>query len=309
MRYKAALIFIMILGSIFVVPVRASQVNMTVRNGTIGSEMMLSFHQNMTQLPNQMTTLNGATDSALMQSFTNALRSADPTATVSQVNVTISSSAYWMNVTASLDVSGVTVQNGDIMNTTTTWKSYYINTDLRAGNSSFNTVGSRYLRPVYDYYVNATRYVGKPNSTIYGVTFFSNNQTSISGDQAANQAGNLTLFDFRPLNVSLNQWNYTYNLQNDTTTWRYAPAPIISSSIKVTKGLNNTSIIFADYGYSAEVVTAGLARSQGDRVLVDVGSGTRELIMAGIVIVAIVVAVWIQLLYRARRKRAILGRR
>jgi len=309
MRYKAALIFIIILGSILILPVRASQVTMTIHNGTIGTKMTLSFHQNMTQLPNQMTTVDGATDSMLKQSFTNALSAIDPAATASQVTLAISSSAYWMNVTGSVDISGVTVQNGDLMNTTTTWKSYYINTDLRAGNLSFNRVGSRYLRPIYDYYFNATRYIGKPNATINGVTFFSNNDTSISGDQAANVAGNLTLFDFRPLNVSLNQWNYTYNLQNDTTVWRYSPAPLLSSSIKVTKGLNNTSTIFADYGYSAEVVTAGLARSQGDRILVDIGSGTRELIMAGVVVVAIVVAIWIQLLYRVRRKRAILGRR
>jgi hypothetical protein len=107
----------------------------------------------------------------------------------------------------------------------------------------------------------------------------------------------------------LKQWDYKYNLENDTTTWRYSPAPIITSSIKVTKGLNSTSTIIADYGYRAEIVVTGLARSQGDGVVVDVGSGNKELIMTGIVILAIVVAIWIQFLYRARRKRAILGRR
>jgi hypothetical protein len=305
---KAVVMFIIVIGSLIAVPVHASQVTLTISNGLIGSTMTLSFHQNMTRLPDTTVTLDGATDSALMASFTNALRGADPLAAVSHLTVAVSSGAYWLNVTASVNVSGVTVQNGDIMNTTTAWKSFYIGSDLRAGNLSFNTVGSRYLRPVYDYYVNATRYIGKPNATISGVTFFSNN-TSISGDQAANQAGNLTLFDFRPLNVSLNQWNYTYNLQNDTTTWRYSPAPIISSSINVIRGLNITSTIFADYSYSAEVVAAGLARSVGDCALVDVGSGKRELIMTGVVVLAIIVAVWIQVYYRARRKRAVLGRR
>ncbi|MGA3405912.1 MAG: hypothetical protein ABSD49_09295 [Candidatus Bathyarchaeia archaeon] len=281
---------------------------MTIRNGTIASEMVLSVHQNMTQFPTQITKLDGATDSSLMGNFTKALRNADPSATLSQLTLTISSSANWMNVTASIDISGVTAQSGDITNTTTTWRSYYVDADLRAGNLSFNTVGSRYLRPVYDYYENATRYIGKPNATINGITFLSND-TSIGGDQAANQAGNLTLFDFKPLNVSLNQWDYKYNLENNTTTWRYSPAPIITSSIKVTKGLNSTSTIIADYGYRAEIVVTGLARSQGDGVVVDVGSGNKELIMTGIVILAIVVAIWIQFLYRARRKRAILGRR
>jgi hypothetical protein len=308
MRYKAALIFIIVIGSLIAVPVHASQVTLTIRNGIIGSTLTLSFHQNMTKLPDTTATLDGATDSTLMSSFTNALRAADPLAAASHLTVAVSSGANWLNVTASVDVSGVTVQNGNIMNTTTAWKSFHIDNDLRFGNLSFNTVGSRYLRPIYDYYVNATRYIGRPNATINGVTFFSNN-TSVAGDQAANQAGNLTLFDFRPLNVSLNQWNYTYNLQNDTTTWRYSPAPIISSSIKVIRGLNSTSTIFADYGYSAEVVATGLARSVGDCALVDVGSGNRELIMAGLVVLAIIVAAWIQIYYRARRKRAVLGRR
>lgn len=308
MRYESTVILLVILGSILVVPVHASGVTMTIRNGTIASEMALSFHQNMTQFPSQITRLDGATDSSLMDSFAKALKNADPNATLSQLNVTISSSSNWMNVTASMGVSGVSAQSGDITNTTTTWRSFYVAADLRAGNLSFNTVGSRYLRPVYDYYVNATRYIGKPNATISGITFLSND-TSIGGDQAANQAGNLTLLDFKPLNTSLNQWDYRYNLENDTTTWRYSPAPIVTSSIKVTKGLNSTSTLIADYGYSAEIVVTGLARSQGDGVVVDVGSGIKELIMAGAVIFAIVGAIWIQFLYRARRKRAILGRR
>lgn len=308
MRYEAPIILLIIFGSLLMVPVHASEVTMTIRNGTIASEMVLSVHQNMTQFPTQITKLDGATDSSLMGNFTKALRNADPSATLSQLTLTISSSANWMNVTASIDISGVTAQSGDITNTTTTWRSYYVDADLRAGNLSFNAVGSRYLRPVYDYYVNATRHIGQPNATINGITFLSND-TSIGGDQAANQAGNLTLFDFKPLNVSLNQWDYKYNLENNTTTWRYSPAPIITSSIKVTKGLNSTSTIIADYGYRAEIVVTGLARSQGDGVVVDVGSGNKELIMTGIVILAIVVAIWIQFLYRARRKRAILGRR
>lgn len=308
MRYEAPIILLIIFGSLLMVPVHASEVTMTIRNGTIASEMVLSVHQNMTQFPTQITKLDGATDSSLMGNFTKALRNADSSASLSQLTLTISSSANWMNVTASIDISGVTAQSGDITNTTTTWRSYYVGADLRAGNLSFNAVGSRYLRPVYDYYVNATRHIGQPNATINGITFLSND-TSIGGDQAANQAGNLTLFDFKPLNVSLNQWDYKYNLENNTTTWRYSPAPIITSSIKVTKGLNSTSTIIADYGYRAEIVVAGLARSQGDGVVVDVGSGNKELIMTGIVILAIVVAIWIQFLYRARRKRAILGRR
>jgi len=308
MRYKSALILVLVLVSLMGVPVHASHVTLTIHDGLIGSTMTLSLHQNMTKLPDVSTTLNGSTDSELMAGFTTALKGVDTMAAMSNLSVAVSSRASWLNVTVSVSVSGVTIQNGDIMNTTTDWKAYYVDNDLRIGNMSYNTVGSRYLRPVYDYYVNATRYIGKPNATVSGVTFFSNN-VSISGAQAADQAGNVTLFDFRPLNVSLSQWNYTYNLQNDTTTWRYWPAPMLASSIKVTKGLNSTFVVFADYSYTAEVVAAGLARTAGDSVIVDTGTGHRELIMTGIVGLTVVAAIWLQLSYRARRKRAALGRR
>ena len=308
MRYKVPLILLLILASIVMVPVHASEITITIRNGTVQSRMLLSFHQNMTKFPTQTSTLDGITDSALLSRFTDALRKADPSATASQVTLEIVSKPDWLNITASVGVSGITRQSGDITNTTTAWKSYFVEADLRAGNLSFNTVGNRYLRPIYDYYVNATAYIGKPNATINGITFLSND-TSIGGVQAANEAGNLTLFDFRPLNLSLNQWDYRYNLENDTTTWRYSPVPLITSSVKVTRGLNITSTLFANYSYRAEIVVNGLARSQGDGVVVDVGSGNRELVMVGIVILTIIVAIWMQLTYRARRKKAILGRR
>jgi hypothetical protein len=305
---KVVLILLLILGSIIIVPVHASEIAITVRNGSVQSRMMLSFHQNVTKFPTETSTLDGTADSALLSSFTDALRKAEPSATASHLTLAIVSKPDWLNITASVAVSGITSQSGDITNTTTSWKSFFVGADLRSGNLSFNRVGKRYLRPVYDYYVNATAYLGKPNATINGITFLSNG-TSIGGDQAANEAGNLTLFDFRPLNLSLSQWEYKYNLENDTTTWRYSPVPIITSSIKVTRELNITSTLFADYSYSAEIAVNGLARSHGDGVIVDVGSGTREMVMVGIVILTIIIAIWMQLIYRAKRKRVILGRR
>jgi hypothetical protein len=307
MRFKVILIFIIVFGSLCIVPVRASDVTISIQNQAIDSKIVLSFHQNMTQLPKETATLEGSVHASLMSNLTAALRRMDASVQVSHVTVAIASSTTWLNVTTSMRVTGVTTQQGDIVNATTAWKSFYVDADMRAGNLSYNTVGSRYLRPVFDFYINVTRFVGRPNATITGVSFF-DNATSISGPQAGNLAGNLTLFDFRPLNLTLDQWTSNYNLENNTTTWRYSPSPIIISSIKITKG-NDTSTIVANYGYNAEVIVSGLARSKGDDVLIDVGSGQKELIMAAIVILTVAMVVWVQVLYRAKRKRAMLGRR
>jgi len=307
MRFKVMFIFIIVLGSACIIPAHGSDVTISIRNGAIETKMALLFHQNMTQFRKATVKLDGLTDTSLMGNLTAALRRIDASAEVTQATVAVISNATWLNVTASMEVAAVATHEGDIVNVTTAWKSFYVDADMRAENLSYNTVGRRYLRPIFDFYINATRFVGKPNATITGVSFF-DNATSISGTQAGNEAGNLTLFDFRPLNATLDQWATKYNLENDTTTWRYSPAPMLNSSIKITRG-NETYRIFANYAYDAEISVTGLARSKGDYVLLDVGSGQNELIMAAIVIVTIAIAACTQLLYRGKRKRAMLGRR
>jgi hypothetical protein len=307
MRLKTALVFLILIESLFAVPVYASGVIISIQHDNMQSKMMLSFHQNMTRFPNQTYALDGS-DPSINGSLTGALQEMDMAAKISQITVNIFSVPNWLNVSISITVSGVAIQQGDILNATTVWKSFHIDTDLRAGNLSYNSVGLHYIRPVFDYYINATRFVGRPNSTINGVDFFLNG-TAIAGPQAANQVGNVTLFDFRPLNATLDQWSYKYNLQNDTTTWRYSPAPLMNSSIKVTRHLNQTFTMVANYGYSAEIVASGLARSAGNSVLEDVSIGRNELVMAIIVIVSIAFAVWSQIRYRTKKKRMVRGRR
>ncbi len=309
MRFQVILLFMIILGSTFIIPVKAAGVTITIeQDGTIQSRMVLSFHQNMTQLPTRTSTIDSNTDSSLLTNFTKSLSQTQPSPKLSHVVIQLVSSGDWLNATASISLSDATTRQGDIMNASTTWKAFHVDADLQADTLSYNTVGRRYIRPVYNYYVNASRFVSRPNSTITGVTFFSN-QTSIGGLQAENQAGNLTLFDFRSLNVTLDKWTYKYNLENNTSTWRFSPPPAIISSIKYSRGLNKTSTIFCNYWFDSEVLVTGLARSKGNNVLVDVGSGSSELVMTALVIVSIAAAVWVCVVYRRRRKKTILGRR
>ena len=308
MRVKPYIIFLVTISSLLIVPVHATGVTISVQNGQLQMKMILSLNQNITTLPTRTLSLNASQDSSLHSAFANALQQADPSAELSSLTLQIVSTSDWLNLTATMGISGVTTLNGDMATFNSTWKSFNVATDLSAQNLSYNAVGSVYLRPVIDYYVNASKYELKPNATITAVTFFSN-QTSVPGYRLADQVGNFTLFDFSPLNLPLEQWNKTYNIQNDTTTWHYTPPQALAVSLSATRGLNNTFQIFANYGYDAEIVLPGVAQGSGNTLLVGIGSGHREEIMIAAVIFFIALAVGVQILFRSKKRKVILGRR
>ena len=303
MRAIAVIILFLIVVSIFAAPVLASDITITVGKEQIHTKMVLSLHQNMTEFPNQTSSLTMSRDSNLSMAFTEALRKANPTASISDLVLTVNSTKTWLNLTATMSISGVYERRGDTSSVSTTWKAFNISADLRSGNFSYNAVGRRYLRPVIDFYVNASKFENKPNATIQAVTFFVNGTQSVAGEVAANQVGNATVLDFRSLAVTLEQWRRTYDLANNTTTWRYTPMVPLAASVKATR-FNRTLEIFSDYSYNAEVSVPGLARAAGNTLLIDVGTGQKEWIMAGIVVLAIGLALATQLMFRARKKAA-----
>ena len=308
MHVKPYVILLATIASLFIVPVHAAGVTISVQNGQFQTTMTLSLHQNMTSLPTRTTSVDASQNSSLQSAFADALHQADPLAQLSSLSLQITSTNDWLNITATMGVSGVSTVNGDVATFNSTWKSFEVPANLSAQDLSYNTVGSVYFRPVIDYYVNASKYELKPNATITAVTFFSN-ETSVPGYRLADEVGNFTLFDFSPLNVPLEQWNRTYNVQNDTTTWYYAPPQALAVYLSGTRGLNNSFEIFANYGYDAEIVLPGLAQGSGNTLLVNVGSGHREEAMVAAVILFIVLAVGVQILFRSRKRKIVLGRR
>ena len=308
MRTKAYFIFLTTIVSLFVVPVHGAAVTISVQNGQLQSKMMLSLHQNMTAFPTKSLTLDSSQDNSLQSAFASALQAVDPYAQLAGLTLQITTANDWLNITATMGITGVSSVNGNIESLNTTWKSFDMASDLRGQTLAYNVVGNVYLRPVIEYYVNASKYEMRPNATITAVTFFSNG-TSVPGDRLANQVGNFTMFNFSPLNVPLEQWNKTYNIQNDTTTWRYTPPQALSISLTATRGLNDTFQNFANYAYDAEIVVPGVGRGVGNTLSVDVGSGHREEIMVGAIILFIAVAVVSQLMFRSKRRKVILGRR
>jgi hypothetical protein len=199
-----------------------------------------------------------------------------------------------------MDVLGVSQRNGDILSVNVTWLPFVVRSDLRAQDLSFNTIGDRYLRSVVTNYANASRFVGLPNATITGVTFFANG-TSVGPEAAQNYVGNFTMLDFSPLNPNLNQWNRTYTLNNNTTTWRYFPSKILNFDMRIERK-TATSDYVATYGYDAAISVPGVGRAQGNMILVEVGTGHAEWVMSAIVILAFASAIFVQIRYRNRKR-------
>jgi hypothetical protein len=309
MRVKGYLILLMVMmASLLITPVHATGVTISVQNGQFRMKMVLSLNQNMTAFPNTTVSLDASQDVSLHSAFANALQQADPSAQLTSLGLQITSTNDWLNITANMGVTGVSTVNGDVATFNCTWKSFNVPTDLSAQNLSYNTIGPVYLLPVVDYYVNASKYELKPNATITAVTFFSN-ASSVPGYRLADQVGNFTLFNFSPLNVPLEQWNRTYNIQNDTTTWRYTPPQVLAVSISGTRGLNNTFQMFANYAYDAEIVLSGIGQGSGNTLRVDVGSGHREELMIAAVVLFIALSIGVQMLFRSKKRKVILGRR
>jgi uncharacterized membrane protein YcgQ (UPF0703/DUF1980 family) len=291
---------IFLISSIYA-PVSASNVTITVEGQQVHATFALSLVQNVTALRNVTTTIDSASESNVSAAFTQALRSANPSASPSNLRLEVTSTRRNLNLTGTMDVVGVSQRNGDILSVNMTWLQFDVNSDLRAQNFSFNTVGIRYFRSVVAYYANASRFVARPNATITGATFFANG-TSIGPPAAEDYVGNFTMLKFDSLNPDLGQWNRTYTLTNNTTTWRYFPSQLLNFDMRIQRK-NATTDYVATYGYNATISVPGVGRAQGHILLADVGTGQTEWAMAAIVILAVASAIGVQILFRNRKKK------
>ena len=300
------MIILLVIPPIFVAPVSGANIMMSLENENVQTRMSLSFYQNVTAFPRQVTTITKS--DASFNSFSQAIKALVKNATISDLAINLNSVDNWLNLSISLSVSGVTERDGDVSSVIMSWKAFNVPADLQTGNLTYNLVGRRYFRPVYLYYASVSQFVSRPNATITGVSFFVNDTESVSATTATNNAGNLTVLDFRPLSLSLDRWGRVYNLSNNTTTWRYTPPPLIANSIRIRQG-NNTKQFVSRYSYNAQVIVPGLARAAGDTLQVDVSGGGKEWVMAGIVMLAIISALATQILFRSKKRLSRMGRK
>jgi hypothetical protein len=199
-----------------------------------------------------------------------------------------------------MDIAGVSQLNGDILTVNMTWLSFDVTSNIRAQNFSFNTIGNTYFHSAVAYYANASRFIGRPNATITGAIFYVNG-SSVGAAAAEAYSGNFTTLNFGSLNTNIDQWNRTYTLTNDTTTWRFWPPKLFSFDMRIERG-NATTDYVADYAYNATITVPGIGRSQGTVLLVGVGTGLTEWGMAAIVVLSVIAAISVQVLYRGKKK-------
>ncbi len=294
--------------SAFTAPVSAASVSISFDKQQLQAKYVLSLHQNITSFPNQAILLDASSDSNMSNAILAALRNADPSASFTKLNIGVSSSPSWLNLTLLMNLAGIYENRGSVTDLNMTWKAFYTNADLRAGSFSYNTVGSTYFRPVVEFYQNASTSENRPNATVQGVTFFVNGTESVAGTTQANSVGNFTLLDFRSLDLPLDQWNRTYSLTNNTSSWRYRPAEILNVSLRVQE-LNKTFTLASQFGFDAEISVPGLALAQGNVIRADVGTGLDDWIMLVVVIVFVALAAGIQVAYRRRKSALRMGRR
>jgi len=282
-------------------PISASNIAISVEGQQVHATFALSLVQNVTSLPNVSTTVDSSYGSNVSSVFAQSLRDVNPSASPSNLSIGLATTQRGLNLTCDLDVLGVSQRNGDILSVNMTWLPFDVTSDLRAENFSFNTIGSRYFRSVVTHYANASRFVGLANATITGVTFFVNG-TSVGAPAAEDYVGNFTTLNFGTLNPNLAQWNRTYTLTNNTTTWRYFPSKLLNFDMQISRK-NATTDYVASYGYTATISVPGVGRAQGPILLVDVGSGGTEWVMAAIVILAFVSAIVVQYEFRSKKRR------
>jgi len=300
LRSIAIFTLVIFLASSLMVPASASNVTVTIQAERVHASYDLYLSQNVTTLPNIATTIDSNSDPNVSAAFTQALMKADPSASATNLSVGLTSVKGNVSLTCAMDVAGVSQLNGDILTVNMTWLPFDVTSNLRAQNFSFNTIGNTYFRSVVAYYANLSRFIGRSNATISGAIFYVNG-TSVGPPVAVSYAGNFTTLNFSPLSTDIDQWNRTYTLTNDTTTWRFWPPKLFDFNMQIQRG-NATRDYFASYAYNATISVPGIGRSQGTVLLVGVGSGLTEWVMAGIVILSVIVAIVVQVRYRGRKK-------
>jgi hypothetical protein len=308
LRLVAVTIVLLIVVSVIGSPVSAADITIAIDKEQVHARIGLSLYQNMTIFPSEAVTLEGSRDPDLSSAIQDALKATNSSASFSTLSLSIASSASWLNLTLSMNLTGVSERRGDVVYANASWKDFRAQGDLRAGNLSYNTIGSEYLRPVLDFYENASRFEQNPNATVKAVTFFVNGTESVQGSVAANQVGNFTLLDFTYLSSPVEQWNREYSLSNNTTTWRYKPPISLNASVRIQE-LNKTFTIVSRYGFDAEITMTGLAVAQGNTLRVDVGNGNMEWIMSAIIVIGIALTIAVQMMFRRKRRAVRLGRR
>jgi hypothetical protein len=257
-------------------PVLGSKVQIEIQNGDASVTVHSSIHQNFTRLLDQTVDVAGMDLSVAKEALTKALKDRSPSILISDVAIKIATSGTWLNVTMTFKAQNITSRSGKIMKVDCSWKSFNIPDDLKSHNVSYNMVGRDYVKPTVLSYANNT-----------WARFYLDETRSVFYQDAADAAGNATLFDFTSLSKPLDLWNMTANMEEETTTWFFPAAKVFDLSATV-EDPNGTKAYYAVIELSSEIVAPSFSRIEGD-IIVAVQGDFEEPLMLSIVIAVLAV--------------------
>lgn len=247
--------------------VRAAGIEIEVREHDLTVTIDSSLFQNMTKLPEGRIILSGSDLNEAKLAFQEALRLKNPALDVSSLSIVVSSNAGWLNVSAQFAVNGASKVERDTMWTDLSWLPYRVSSDLKAGNLTFNLIGSKYLQPIVQSLYNKT-----------GVQFFSPVYTPILPQIAMSTAGNFSTFDFHSIVENVSSWAKSFDINSKRTSWERPSEKTLDLRIQIETG-NVSKSLYAFSNTYARVSTEGRGAAFGDTIVVERPTGTWEVMM------------------------------
>jgi hypothetical protein len=278
----------------------ASSVNYAIHDGKVSVELSLHFFQNVTAMPSLSETFTGVAAQNLASAIEDSLKNTTSSISVSSLSGELASNKDWVNATIRFDVSGVTTQNGSLLNVNCSWIRLKVSNELRLGDLSYNLIGATYIEPTFEEYAGFEK--TPLNETIATVGYRFGTQ-DVSPELAVQRAGNTTLLDFSYLVAPIEGWEMTYNLTQGSTTWVYTPAPAAEMKMMVAPRDGGAFHLDASYAYNATLSVDGPAQAHADTITTDISGGYEPLLMLVVVIATFVVAIVASWTFRSRRKQ------
>jgi hypothetical protein len=280
--------------------VHASSVNYAIHGGKVTVELSLQFFQNVTAMPSVSQTFSGAASQSLSSAIEGSLRNEARSASVSSLSGDLKSTGNWINTTIRFDISGVSTQNGSLLNLNCSWIRFKVANDLKLGDLSYNLIGATYIKPTFEKYADFQ--IAPLNATVSGVVYRLDT-LDVTPEVAAQKAGNATLLDFSYVSPPVEEWKMSFNLTQASTTWTYAPVPAVAMQMAVTPKVGAAFHLDASYSYNATLSVDGFAHAHADTIVTEVSSGYEPLLMLAVVVSTFVVAVVTSWMYRSRRSQ------
>ncbi len=245
----------------------ASNIEVGIDDGEVTVIIESKLFQNITKFPEIDTDIAGSELEKAQSAFVEALKKETQNPLeISSLSIYVKSSDYWLNVSASFELDGVSSLNNEVISTDLSWMPFKIQSDLKVGNLSYNLVGEEYLRPaIYDIANQSVTSHEMANQS--NVNFFSPYYTPITTSMALNIAGNVSTFDLKPVSTNFTSWHKYFDKNSFTTSWNFPVRKTLELRIQTIN--ENTSDIREGAAFYSFTETSATISIPGHGVIVD----------------------------------------